>query len=253
MNAAWQALGDEIARWSDAGRPVEFWLRDDDAVSMNPALERLIEIRAPEIPLALAVVPKDADAGFLGQLPHGIDVLQHGFDHRNRAAFWEKKSEYPAREPVSAALARLEAGRARLAELARARFTAVLAPPWNRVPPRLLGHLPAAGFRGLSGFGARAAPEAAPGLPQVNTHVDVIAWRANRAFVGEDAALGVAAQALCARREGRADAREPLGWLTHHACHDEATWGFLARLLEFTRARPAVRWRRASDLFEASG
>ena len=125
----------------------------------------------------------------------------------------------------------------------------MLAPPWNRVPPNLAPHLAAAGYCGLSQYGARKVDEPAPGLRQVNTHVDVIAWRTDRAFVGEYFALGAATKHLAAKRMAATDAQEATGWLTHHAVHDEATWTFLERLFESTRGLPGVVWRRPEELF----
>ena len=247
---AWRAFGDEIARWRDAGRTVEFWWRDDDAARPDPALERLLALAADaRAPLALAVVPEAAQRAVIGQLSGDIAVLQHGADHRNRAQAGEKKTEFSAHEPAEAAISRLAAARERLLELAGDRWIPVFAPPWNRLPADLVARLPAAGFRGLSQHGARTAAESAPGLRQVNTHVDIIAWRGSRGFLGEDEALAQAVRHLAARRAGTADAAEPTGWLTHHACHDEAAWRFLSRLFEVTRHEPGVRWRSAGDIF----
>ncbi len=251
MSAAWRALGEEIARWNDAGRVPEFWLRDDDAVDSDAAIERLLRLCAPGIPIALAVIPRDASESFLARLPPVVHVLQHGYDHRNRAASGEKKTEFAAGEPGEEALARLAAGRARLRELSGGRFLPVLVPPWNRLPASLAGSLPAAGLRGLSRYGARAGAEAAPGVRQVNTHVDLIDWRGGRGFAGAEAVLGLATRHLRARRLGTADPAEPTGWLTHHACHDEPAWTFLARLFDFTRTA-GVRWRSALELFEGA-
>lgn len=250
MSNAWNAFFDEIARWHDAGRRVEFWWRDDDAARPARALSRLIELaRRQATPLALAAVPMQAEREIFENLGPSVTVLQHGTDHVNRALPGGKKTEFGASEPPGAALARLSAARERLAALAGKHFLPVLAPPWNRVSPRLAPHLAAAGYCGLSQYGAREHAEPAPGLRQVNTHVDIIAWRANRAFVGEDLALGAATKHLAAKRMDVADAQEATGWLTHHAVHDEATWTFLERLFESTRGLPAVVWRQPEELF----
>jgi hypothetical protein len=151
-----------------------------------------------------------------------------------------------------AALQRLVVARERLAQLAGARFLPVLAPPWNRLKVAYLPQLAAAGFRGLSRYGARAAAQAAPGLKQVNTHVDLIAWHAGRGFAGEDAVLAAAVAHLEAKREGRADATEATGWLSHHEVHDEAAWRFLERLFETLRPGPGLRWMGAREIFHIS-
>ena len=126
----------------------------------------------------------------------------------------------------------------------------VLAPPWNRVHPALAASLGAAGYWGLSTYGARKPVPGEWGLVQVNTHVDIIDWKGTRGFVGEAPALGQAVRHLAARRVGAADASEPTGWLTHHAVHDEGDWSFLEKLFEVTRAIPGVRWHAVRELFE---
>jgi len=249
LNGAWRALGAELARWRETGCAADFWWRDDDAARAVPALERLLALAArSRTPLALAVIPHQAEPALFDTLPAAVCVIQHGADHRNRAATGEKKTEFPAHEAPAEALARLAGARKRLAGLAAQRMLAVLAPPWNRISAALVPQLAGAGFRGLSGYGARAAAFAAPGLRQVNAHVDIVDWRGAGGFVGEEAALGAACAHLAARRAGRADAAEPTGILTHHARHDEAAWAFLERFFEFTRAAGA-RWLGAEELF----
>ena len=234
----WSEFEDELARRRDAGRPVQFWWRDDDAGAVLPPLKQLIELsKKKQVPLALAVVPEAAESELFRLLHDRVTVLQHGTDHRNRAAHGEKKTEYPAAEPVEAALARVFDGFGTLRTLAGKRFLPVLAPPWNRVHKDLLKKLPAIGIRGLSGYGARASVEPAPGLRQVNTHVDLVAWRAGRGFIGEEEALSKAMQHL--------SGDEPLGWLTHHAVHDAQAWKFLERLFTLRD----VRWLSATEAF----
>lgn len=250
MNSSWRAFLDEIARSADAGRPVEFWWRDDDAARADALLSRLVALaQRMSIPLALAAIPSRSERQAFQDMGSLVSILQHGTDHANRAAAGEKKTEFAAAEPVAAALARLEAGRRQLEAIAGARILPVLAPPWNRLPDRLASRLADAGLRGLSQYGARKRAECAPGLRQVNTHVDIIAWRAGRVFIGEEQALGAATRHLAAKRMQTADAGEATGWLTHHAVHDETAWTFLERLFESTRELPAVAWRRPEELF----
>jgi hypothetical protein len=253
MNGSWRALTDELARWRDSGRVAEFWWRDDDAARPDPALQRLLALaQGTATPLALAVVPMQAEKEAFEGIGSGVSIIQHGTDHRNRAGPGEKKTEFSLTESPPMAAARLAAARERLAGLARSRFIPVLAPPWNRLPEPFVAQLVPAGFHGLSRFGARATAQPAPGVRQVNTHVDLVAWHAGRGFVGEDAALGAAVRHLAAKREGSADAGEPTGWLSHHAVHDEAAWAFLERLFETLRAAPGQRWRSAQELFHVS-
>ena len=253
MNASWRTFQEEIARWAESGRAVEFWWRDDDASRADPALTRLLGLsQKMSIPLALAAIPALSEGEAFQGLAPLVCVLQHGTDHANRAAAGEKKTEFPASEPVPSALVRLDAARRHLEAIAGSRFLPVLAPPWNRMPDRLASQLAGAGLRGLSQYGPRSRTESAPGVPQINTHVDIIAWRADRAFVGEEQALSAASSHLAAKRLGTADPREATGWLTHHAVHDESAWTFLERLFESTRGLPAVAWRQPEELFNNS-
>jgi len=253
VNIAWRLFFDEISRWENAGRTVEFWWRDDDAARPNPALARLTELAQRTCtPLALAVIPLKSGREIFENLGALVSILQHGTDHANRAGAGEKKSEFIAAEAPSAATARLADARRLLEALAGKRLLPVLAPPWNRLPPHLAAPLAAAGFRGLSLYGARSRAEAATGMQQVNTHVDLVAWRSGRGFVGEESALTAATRHLAAKRTAAADPDEATGWLTHHAVHDEATWAFLERLFETTRSLPAVAWRRPAQLFNIS-
>jgi hypothetical protein len=248
LNGAWRAFDEELARWRDAGREIQFWWRDDDATVPAPALARLLKLaERTGVPLALAVIPAQAEAQAFAGLGPAVSILQHGSDHRNRALEGEKKCEFSGAAGDS--IARLVAARDRLAGIAQGRLLPVLAPPWNRVPDALLPQLGEAGFRGLSRYGARRSAQAASGVLQVNTHVDLIAWRAGRGFAGEAPVLAAAAAHLAAKREGRADAAEATGWLSHHAVHDEAAWGFLERLFETLRAGSGVRWLGAEEIF----
>jgi hypothetical protein len=170
-------------------------------------------------------------------------VLQHGYDHANHAAAGSRPVELGGR-PADAILSELAAGRAILREAFGSTFLAVLVPPWNRLEPALIAQLGACGFCGLSTFGRRPDEAGAPGLCQVNTHLDPVDWRASRLFVGETAAL----QRLCAVL----DPDEPIGILTHHLVMDEAGWTFLDRLLGVLTRHPAARLCAAGEVFETA-
>ena len=250
MSAHWLALEQEIAQWRGLGHLIDLWWRDDDACKPTAELARLLELaRETGVPLALAVIPKGARLeAFDGMAPQ-VEVLQHGADHLNRGGAQGKKSEFPLTEPAVEAIQRLLAGRQHLKQLFGERALAVLAPPWNRFAQDRVGDLARAGYIGLSTFQPRQAREPAPGLRQINTHVDIIDWRAGRAFVGEERALEMMTAQLRARRLGQCDADEPLGLLTHHAVHDGGTWEFLERLFERSQALAGLRWWRASEIF----
>jgi hypothetical protein len=139
------------------------------------------------------------------------------------------------------AAAGLEAARRALG----ARLLPVLVPPWNRIAPGLPGLLPALGFRGLSVFGPRPAPLAAPGLALVNAHVDPVDWRGGRGLADPNALIARAAEAIVRA----APIGEPVGLLTHHLVHDEAVWAFAEALLDRLSASSAVEHPFVGQLF----
>jgi hypothetical protein len=245
----WDALARECDAWAATGRNATWWWRDDDAVEPTPALETLIAL-VPDA-LALAVIPsrtKPELAGFLRQHP-GVRALQHGFAHVNHAHAGERKSEFPDSRDVQAAWVELAEGHRMLQSTLGTQALPVLTPPWNRAGDALLAGLHQRGFRGLSRYLPRRAPQIHR-LKQVNTHVDVIDWKGSRGFVGETIALTLLIGHFEARRLGNADRDEPTGLLTHHLVHDPATWRFLEKLRDFLKKQPAARLLDPATVFE---
>ena len=250
VGPAWKSFVKEITLWRDLGRVVEFWWRDDDAGRPDPALSRLLKLASlSKVPLGLAAIPETSQRAIFEGINSDVVVIQHGVDHVNRSAPSEKKTEFPFSEPVDQALQRLVGGRKRLESLAGNLVIPVLVPPWNRLSPALTPLLGSAGYLGLSTFGVRKVTNPAPGVIAFNTHVDIIDWKGTRGFCGVDHALGQAIRHLESGRRGHADAREPTGWLTHHAMHDERCWTFLEELFDVTSSIEGVLWRSPADLF----
>jgi peptidoglycan/xylan/chitin deacetylase (PgdA/CDA1 family) len=246
----WSLLDRELDAWDAAGRIATLWWRDDDANAPSAALDRLLALGVERASIALAVVPEPAPVDLARRLATApfARVLQHGWAHRNHRPPGERSAEYAADRSLDTMTAELARGRDRLAELFGARFLPVLVPPWNRIDNVLTDALPALGLRHLSIFGARSPHQ----TTQVNTHVDPIAWRAGRGFVGDTKAVGELVRHLTARRTDEVDPTEPTGLLTHHLVHDDALWRFLDRLLAHTAAHPAVRWLDPRALFGAN-
>ena len=241
----WTRLADELDQWCCEGRMATLWWRDDDAVTVTPAFERLLELhRHHGVTPALAVIPAPAEDTLVAKLESHpqIAVLQHGYAHKNYASEGERAIEVGGRRHPREVIGDMEVGRDRLAGMFPDRFLPVMVPPWNRVAPGLLAGLRDLGFRALSTFAARSQAQAVPGMHQTNCHLDVIDWRAGRCFRGEARLLRSLCDQLLARRTGSVDAREPTGVLSHHLAHDEACWRFLGALLEFCARHPAVRW-----------
>jgi hypothetical protein len=247
----WTDLIAELDRWAEAGRAAEFWWRDDDAVAVTPALERLSSLqRSTGASVALAVIPARAEMALAQRLAaeRGIVPVQHGWAHLNHAPPGRPKAELGPDRPAAYVLGELNRGRLRLDELFGAAWLRVLVPPHNRIAPAIAAGLAAAGYLGLSADKPRRRP--LTGLVQINTHVDIMEWTTTRAFVGEPVCLDRAIAHLAAKRQGQADDAEPTGLLTHHLAHDEAAWAFAQEFITRTQAHRIVQWRRPDELFQ---
>ena len=250
--SGWEALARECEATAASGRPIELWWRDDDAIADTPALRRLLSLA--RVPLALAVIPAVLDPSLPALLKsHGsVSVLQHGFDHNNRALAGGKKSEFPASRGWMEVARDLARGRDRLGEAFGGLFVPALTPPWNRIDAGHRARLKEIGYRGLTTYLPRKAREIG-GVAQVNTHVDVIDWHGSRGFLGLAPTLDLLVRHLAAKRLGEADPAEPTGLLTHHLVHDTETWDFLGALQDWCADKPIINWRRAADLFPEFG
>ena len=222
----------ELARWRASGRRPLLWWRDDDARGISPALERLIEI-ADGLPLSIAVIPEDVSptlAQWLSRKP-AVTVSQHGVDHVNR----RQPAEGSAADYTSAIapvpLARgILAGRNALEKVGLEPL--FFTPPWNRVEPVLLEALAIAGYRALSGWNGEGADQ--PGFQRLDTHIDLLRWKGGARFRGAPRIYEALREQLAERRE-HGDYTRPIGLLTHHLDHDEASWSFLESFLGLLR------------------
>jgi hypothetical protein len=252
----WESLGDELARWVDAGRIATLWWRDDDAAAVTPALEQLLALRRTyDLGLALAVIPATMDAALparLGDEPLDVAVLQHGYAHQNHASAGEKNVELGPHRPAQVVIGELGTGLLALSQAFGERFLPVMAPPWNRISPAIVAALPEIGFRALTTYGARMRVEPVRGLRQVNTHLGPLEWRDRNGFPGEDRVVAALVRELAARRTAppaSAAADEPTGMLTHHLVHDDDVWTFLDKLWNRLRAHPGVRIVPPAEIF----
>lgn len=241
--SAFAALLSELDRWQQAGRVADLWLRDDDAAEPSCALNQLLaRSAAADVPVVVAAIPMLASQDLAKRLaaePLAV-VWQHGILHANNAGQGQKKQELV--DALPQVLQGLAEGWCRLQQVFAGQAQAVLVPPWNRIAPALVACLPGLGLEGLSTYRPGQQPFAAPGLWQVNTHVDVVDWQDGRKFIGPSRAYNAIAAHLAARRSGAADPGEPTGILTHHLVMQEIAWGFLSDLFGLTNSHPAARW-----------
>ena len=252
--SAWDDLDRELDAWKDAGRHATLWWRDDDACSDTPALQRLLRIAGEnDVPVAIAAIPARADATLadaIGASAHAT-IVQHGYAHANHQPTGARAAELGSQRSVAECIDELGTGRVALQRLLGSRFHAVLVPPWNRIVGTLVSELPSAGLTGLSCFGPRETPTPCASLCQVNTHVDLIAWKRDRAFIGVDSAIARLVSHLAARRAGSDDAAEATGVLTHHLVFTPDAFDFIDALAARTRRHQAVQWLDVAALFDA--
>jgi len=241
----WTPLLGELTHWRDKGLTLPFWWRDDDAISDTPDLRQLAEMaHAIGLPVHLAVIPAHADdhlAAMVVDIPWLIPVV-HGWAHDTHAPASGKKAEFGAHRPLDVMEGEARNALAHLQILFGARVQPMFVPPWNRIAPDLLPRLPGCGFHTVSTFTPRTQTHPAPGLTQINTHIDPINWRGGGGLVDENALIAHVTTLLQDRRAGHTDATEPLGLLTHHLVHDTAIWSFCARLLAVLMDGPATPW-----------
>jgi hypothetical protein len=229
-----------------AGKRIDVWWRDDDAIEPTKALDTLIDAADRHgVPLALAVIPEPAKPALGDRLAHeasNVVVLQHGFAHRNHAPAGEKAAEIGDHRPAETVLAELVKGRQKLEAMFDGRFLPVLTPPWNRIGDEVAARRAEAGLPGLTTFARLHSSDPAC----VNTHVDIIDWKGGRVFAGFEKMLKVLGEEIAHR--GGSDP-EPLGLLTHHLDHDAGCRAFIEAFLSATAHHPAIRWPAPKALF----
>ena len=131
------------------------------------------------MPLAIAVIP----ARLQPELPayivnqQQLCVLQHGYAHRSYALSGQKKLELGGSRQLADIQSDLGSGFGQLNEHFGAQFKPVLVPPWNRIDKAVVEQLADIGLKGISTMKARQSRQPAPGILQVNTHLDPIYWR----------------------------------------------------------------------------
>ena len=226
-----------------AGNPVQFWLRDDDAVEPTQQLDNLLDLTTRyRIPCTLAVIPARSTEALAQRLAltNHVAVAVHGWSHQNHAPVDEKKQELGLHRPLNAICSELKRGYTVLAQQHAPNFVPLLVPPWNRIDPAIVPELSELGFHGLSTFG----PSTSSAIAMVNTHVDIIDWRGTRG--GRDAT-----ELVKDIVELIENTQIPIGILTHHLVHDDAAWHFLQQLFSITSTHAGATWVPVNQLLPA--
>ena len=248
--ADWQALIAELDRWAFAGRRVELWLRDDDAIAPSAQLDRLAALSERfAVPVLLATIPLLAEEALAQRLESAplLFPCQHGVRHENHAPAPQKKAEVGSHRPPDVVLADIAQGWRRLHELFGTRALPVFVPPWNRIDPAIALALPSIGLVGLSCF--RKFSLGAPGGPVlVNSDLDLIDWHGGRSGRSAEDLLAEMLVLLASRRTQKEGGTQ-FGLLLHHRDHDAASWTFLESLLARIGGHAAIDFVTPQALF----
>jgi len=230
-------LESAVAKAADAtGKPVPFWLRDDDAIAETAELRVFLgELQRYDAPAVLAVIPghlKPTLAPFVSGFPK-IAAAVHGWRHDNRAAVDQKKSEYPGSRTRDDVTCELREGRALIAAAFGNQAIGMFVPPWNRIAAEFVPGVADAGFATLSAYAGAHTAEPAAGVAVLNTHIDIIDWQAGRIGRSTAEVLDHAATAV----EAYAGKSPAIGILTHHLVHDMDAHLALTALLDWIAKR----------------
>jgi len=242
----------ELDRWKVAGQRIAFWFRDDDAITITPELERLLDFQqAYSLPIAIAVIPQQADpqlSQIIQERPE-LSVLQHGWSHTNYAAKGEWYSEFPAGRPAAEVSGNLNSGKILLEKLFGHQFIFGFVPPWNHFASEYLPLLK--NYQFVSGRDYTVARDWRR-LPSIPADVDVLRWTPAPHFRGTKRLIReVCGQLRARRKENRKD---PVGILLHHLNMDDASWEFMNSLAGVLHGHVAVNLLniRTADFWEMS-
>lgn len=228
----WSPLGAALLRLRAAGEPLPIWWRDDDAVTVTPALEHLSRMSSRiGLPVHVAVIPGESQpslASYVEERTHLTPVV-HGWRHTNHAPQGAKKAEFG--HPRASGHDDITAARRAMDDVFGTEYLPLFVPPWNRIDASFLPDLKTHGFKGLSAFLPRKNKHAGPGIVQINTHIDPMDWHGTRDLKDPDSLILQTANLIHARLDRAQDASEPMGYLTHHLVHSANVWTFSERLL----------------------
>lgn len=229
MQLDWSPIRKELKRWNEQGLTLPIWWRDDDATESSGPLDQLIKLsEASNVPVHLAVIPRNATkdlAAIVTQTDALIPVV-HGWAHKNHQPKGERRCEFGDARPVASRKEEAAEGLRRLRILMGDQVAAMFAPPWNHLPKDFAPELADLGYRVLSQANPRRVKEKAPGLLQINTHIDPLYWRPANHLSDPALLIDKMTNQLKQRRRGDADQSEPYGLLTHHLAHTPDVWEF---------------------------
>lgn len=244
MNSSWIELEKELDKWGRGKHKACFWWRDDDLEAPGPKFQRLLNLRR-STPISLAVIPKTIQNHVAKSICgcDKIDIIQHGFLHKNHEIASLKKNEFGPERLYLQVKEELSIGKKILEGVFGDRFFAVFVPPWNRMADIHSHCLRDLGFLALSGFGTKSLGH----LQNINTHIDPISWKTNETFLGTE--IMISKLILMLKQERRkAGFITPIGLLTHHKQMNEDVWKFFDQLLKTLQTHPHVTFKSIREI-----
>jgi len=232
-----------------AERPVDFFLRDDDAGWDDERLFALLDVCGDYgLPIDLAVIPQALGPSVAAALvdraeddPGSLGLHQHGFAHTNHEPSGRKHEFGPSRG-YRAQRQDIAEGQRRLRELLGPHLDPIFTPPWNRSTQTTADCLVELGFVALSRE-ARAEAIEAPGLTELPVSVDWFAHhRGTRLAPAEVASLAARAT----------ESAEPVGIMFHHAVMPDDELGQAAELLSLLSEHRQTIVRPMRELLAAA-
>ncbi len=266
MTTVLDAMGLELGLWQRAGLVARFWVRDDDACEVTPALSRLADLATRHgIEIGLAVIPEKLQPDLIAYLCNTTTPfypLCHGWRHANYG-HPGAPAEFGADRPLPEMLRELASAQA---TFSRAFPVApVFVPPFNRIADNVAAELAALGFAGLSCGSPLRLQRAArlhsrtawlPRIPYrrsmpapgAHAQIDPVDWT-HRTARPLSAIAATLLGELRLRRKNYIPPSEPVGILLHHLIHDATIWEASDRLLSVIRSSPAAVFPGVAELF----
>ncbi len=252
MNNIWKNLDNELTKWRESSISPVFWIRDDDATKDGPKIKKLVSISKKfNTPLSVAVIPYLIQKSVIKVLNSSnlITVLQHGFKHKNYEPKGQKKSEFGVSRDINNMIEDISYGSKLISESFGKLYQPIFVPPWNRMSHLLLPHIHSLGILGVSSFNKHLIKYANDKnqLVIINTNIDIIDWKNDKIFLGEEKILEKLTSELIVRRNERENIEKPIGILTHHNVMEANSFLFLEKLFNKTHNYGA-KWKSIQQI-----
>ena len=239
MKSSFAQLESALGQRQQQGRPLHFFLRDDDVDEAEAALKTLLTLCwRYEIPINLAVIPgrlTDAAISLLDKWmqrnPKLIELSQHGSRHLNHERKG-KKSEFGASRSFDEQLADIAAGQSKMNEAFGQNWFPAFVPPWNRCTTATATALDQLGFRVLSRDAGQPLFQNCR-FTELPVSVDIFRWKGGAAFRSPEE--------LAAELTKQINSQARIGMMLHHKVMDDAAFAWLDEFLRLLNRFSIVR------------